>query len=184
MATPNLDYISQGLIYPQWWSWDKFRDKECLVACPGRCLWDDLKDLNHSGMDVLCVKDAIIHFPGAIQHGYCHRADHCEVMLKARSMRGISTRKQGNPVMGHSSGQTRAQGIHGWNLPGRGGSGLGGVLVALALGYKHVHVIGNPLDDSGHYYDPPWVKSPYTGGVKHWKNAERIFNGRVSCVSR
>lgn len=77
--------------------------------------------------------------------------------------------------------------IWGIEKGGGGTSGLFGAILALALGYDKVVLAGIPLDDQGHFYDPPDKTS---GGFKssfirnEWKKVKEIyFNDRIRSLS-
>lgn len=78
-----------------------------------------------------------------------------------------------------------------WPWPGFGTSGFNAVLTGLGLGYEEIILAGIPLDDSGHYFDPPNTRTKFTqevptlnGELKHWADAERnLFKGRVKSLS-
>lgn len=190
MAKPNLDYIGQSLNYPPGWKLEDYEDKALLIAGTGRCLWDDIQKIDYSKMDVMCVKDAIVHFPGPVHHAFSQHADQLVYFVKVREERFASTRRQPNAIAAHTSVERKA-GVHAWNLPGHGTSSLGAVYVGLALGYRNVVLAGCPLDDSGHYYDPEWVDTRFTqqiperdGGPRFWVHAAKhVFKGKVTSLS-
>ena len=82
-----------------------------------------------------------------------------------------------------------------WPWPGHGTSSLNGCYTGLALGYDEIVLCGAPLDDSGHYFDPPTWHTNFVreipdvdrGGViqpRYWSEAKaRIFDGKVKSMS-
>lgn len=188
---PNLDYVSQSLNYPAGWKLADYEDKSLLIACTGRKVWKDLNQIDYSAMDVMCVKDTIIHFPGPINHAFSQHADQLVHFVEIRKMRNPSTRRQTNEIMVHTSHETKYPGVHAWNLPGHGTSSLGAVYVGLALGYERVVLCGCPLDDAGHYYDPLEVRTQFVqripdrnGGPRFWEHAAKhVFKGKVKSLS-
>ena len=160
-----------------------------IIAAGGRCVWDDLdkagmaKNQDH---DVMCVNDIIMHYPGPIEHAYSNDATWLKKWIDTR--RQLLTRHYGPVKHTHS---VKSGGRHTWPFPGHGTSGLNAVYIGLALGYERIWLCGLPLDDSGHYFDAPWIKSNFVRevsdrehGPRYWENAEkRIFKGKVKSFS-
>ena len=190
-SRPNLDYVSQSLVYPAGWDCGKVKTKTLIVAATGHTLWSDLREAPTDGADVLAIKDAIVHYPDPVHHGFSQHADQLLHFIEIRKMRNPSVRRQANEIMAHTSNDRQYPGVHAWNLPGHGTSSLGAVYVGLALGYGRIVLCGCPLDDGGHYYDPPWVKTHFvkripdrSAGPRHWEHAAKcVFKGRVKSMS-
>jgi hypothetical protein len=188
---PNLDYISQSLRYPNGWKFEHYEKKKLLIACTGRDVWRDIQKFDYSDMDIMCVKDTIIHFPDPIHHAFSQHADQLVHFVEIRKMRNPSTRRQTNEIMAHTSSDSKYPSIHAWNLPGHGTSSLGAVYVGLALGYCRIVLAGCPLDDMGHYYDPEGVKTFFikripdrNKGPRFWEHAAaHVFKGKVKSLS-
>jgi len=166
---------------------------DCVVIASGRCVWGDLENVNIYNADVLVVNDIGMHLPCEIRHWFSMHGDQIPTWVTARGFRykGYDSR-----LMTHSCGyQSHVQ--HVWPWPGHGTSGLNAIYTALGLGYESVTVAGMPLDDSGHYFDPPDESSLLRYGEKHawtnfnreakesiWENAcKQVFNGRVRFLS-
>ena len=73
---------------------------------------------------------------------------------------------------------------------GRGTSGLGAVMAGIFMGYQKIILCGIPLDDSGHYFDPPWVTSKFTtevpqaaGELKWWNQLPEVHRKRIRSMS-
>jgi len=152
-----------------------------ILVCGGaRCIWDDLADFLpeiRGGVHVMCINDLGMHYPYSFKHWYSNSADELKVWSQARrrDLDNGHTLHSCNPGAGHL-----------WPWPGHGTSGLNAVYTALALGYDDIILCGIPLDDSGHYFDPPWRGSNFTHEVpemKWWKNAVQYFDGKVSSRS-
>lgn len=188
---PNLDYVGQSLTYPAYWKLEDYEKKDLIVACTGRNVWNDLRLLNPSDMDVMCVKDTIVHYPGPVHHAFSQHADQLVHFIEIRKMRNPSVRRQANEIMAHTSSERKYPGVHAWNLPGHGTSSLGAVYVGLALGYRRIVLCGCPLDDTGHYYDPKWIKTDFIKRIadrgnhpKFWEHAaQHVFKGKVRSMS-
>jgi hypothetical protein len=188
---PNLDYISQSLRYPNGWKLEDYEKKSLLISCTGRNVWEDIRKIDYSDMDVMGVKDTIVHFPDPIHHAFSQHVDQLVHLVAIRNMRNPSTRRQTNEIMSHTSNDTKHSSVHAWNLPGHGTSSLGAVYVGLALGYRRVVLAGCPLDDEGHYYDPEGVKTHFIAripdrdnGPRFWEHAAKhVFKGKVKSLS-
>lgn len=160
-----------------------------LIAGGGRCLWDDLEKIRIPE-DVMCVNDIIMHFPFKVTHAYSNDWKMLPNWIAARRPRYKIDFHEN--IIAHSCYGERA-----WPWPGHGTSGLNAVYTGLALGYDEIILAGIPLDDDGHYFDPPTgklFKKPGTKFTKecpdrdneprHWGHAARhIFNGRVKSLS-
>lgn len=170
----------------------------CLVVGGGWCVWKDLSLIDWSQIDIMCVNDIFMHFPGEIRHFYSN--NHHE-MLKWREARVDRFRKSYTRTTMLHTNRYGADYMVQWPWPGHGTSGLNAIYTALGLGYEKVILAGIPLDDGGHYYDPrpdettgSWgnrkfshfeAEIPVKGGkMKYWEDArDKIFNGRVRSLS-
>jgi len=187
---PKLSFEPAEAAYPK--LLDKYLGKRLVVVCGGRCVWDDLALLgvrpgpDNSGYDILCVNDIVMHYPGTVKHFYSNDKAWSPKWLAAR--RELHTRRYGAVQHSHSC----HGGQNSWPWPGHGSSSLGAVYTGLALGYDPVILCGAPLDDRGHYFDPPWVKTNFkrevglkgTGEMMYWQDArDKVFQGRVKSMS-
>ncbi|MFQ5622443.1 MAG: hypothetical protein ACE5FS_03505 [Paracoccaceae bacterium] len=148
------------------------------IAGGGRCVWSDLE--GHWNGDVMCVNDIGMHFPGQVRHWYSNDAKMLAKWSAAR--RPLLVARQERAILHHSCNPGH---IH-WPWPGHGSSGLNAVYTGLGLGYDEIFLAGMPLDDSGHYFDPPWVKTNFVREVpeRYWIRArDHIFKGRVKSLS-
>lgn len=84
--------------------------------------------------------------------------------------------------------------MHKWQINGNGTSALPASHIGLLIGYDEVVLCGCPLDDSGHFFDPPWITSRFTREVPtiqhkgedvlaYWVEASRVWKGRVTSMS-
>ena len=139
---------------------DRFLNKRLIVVGGARCVWEDLALMgirggeDNNGYDVMCVNDIIMHYPGKVMHFFSN--DHRWMPKWIEARRELHTRKYGGVRHTHSCG---TGGAHTWPWPGHGSSALGAVYTGLAMGYTTIVLCGIPLDDSGHYFDPPWVQT-------------------------
>jgi hypothetical protein len=171
---------------------DKFVGHRLVVVAGGRCVWNDLALLNirgenSEGWHIMCINDIVMHYPGKVDHHYSN--DHRMMPPWISARRPNHVRRFGNPKYTHSC---RVGGKYSWPLPGHGTSTLNGVYAGLAMGYDPIVICGAPLDDTGHYFDPPWVVSNFcrevgekeSGEMMYWAGAKkRVFGGKVYSMS-
>jgi len=183
LGIPNAQYPQDML--------DKFSGRLVIVG-GGRCVWDDLRQLgfHHDCLpqtDIMCINDIVMHFPGKVKHFFSNDSNWTPHWLKAR--RHLLERAYG-PIEYVHTCHTGAR--YNWPWPGHGTSALGAVYSALAMGYNPIVLCGIPLDDSGHYFEAPWIDSNFTkeigfkgtGKVKYWSEArDKIFQGKVTSMS-
>lgn len=153
-----------------------------LIVATGRCVWDDVEKAEYD--EVMCVNDMIMHFPGKVNHIYSNDHHYLNYWAQARRPTYPGGFLKHTCQVGESTQLI-------WPWPGHGTSSLNAVYTGLALGYDKIILAGIPLDDSGHYFDPPWVKSNFTNevsdkdsGLHYWSNAKKqVFEGKVSSLS-
>lgn len=175
-----------------------------LIVASGRCVWDDLEALGCVHVmtgwekvrfdgDIMAVNDMGMHLPAKVKHWYSNDGDMLPRWLAARRPEFARHIDGENRIMLHSFRTYGHHGIVKWPWPGHGGSGLNSVYTALGLGYDEVIITGMPSDNSGHYFDPPWVRTNFENMIPNvkdrdynrwWHQAKvRIFGGRVTAVS-
>ena len=171
---------------------DKFVGQRLVIVAGGRCVWEDLALLGvhgdaNGGWHVMCVNDVVMHYPGLVTHMYTN--DHRMMQHWLQARRPLLTRKYGPVKYTHSC---RVGGKYSWPWPGHGTSGLNAVYTGLGLGYDQIVLCGMPLDNSGHYFEPPWVVSNFEsevgvredGTMMYWHNAnQKLFGGKVKSMS-
>ena len=166
----------------------------CLVVGGAPCVWGDIAPFYSDcggkfggRFDVICVNDIGMHFPGPVKHLYSNNNAYLDKWQKARRDSFVKT--YGPIQFTHSN---HVGGNVTWPWPGSGTSSLGAVYTALALGYDKVVLAGIPLDNSGHYFEPPWRKSNFINEVpnkgdtriKYWDDAAKnVFGGCVTAQS-
>lgn len=180
-----VDFSSIGISINQCPKYKRSFSGELLIVGSSRGVWGELNYPNdgiyYQAPDVMCLNDMIMHFPGNVVHAYSNDNTMLPRWVAARRPR---FRKDFPDPLQHSCNIN-------WPWPGHGSSGLNAVYTGLALGYDQITLAGIPLDDSGHYFDPPWKKTNFTrevpdrdGQVKYWQNAiNEIFNGKVRTLS-
>ena len=72
-----------------------------------------------------------------------------------------------------------------WDIDFGGSSGLFACLVGLGMGYDEIVLAGIPMDDSGHFYDPPTTEHKYFENLlPNWRYArDEWFEGKVRSLS-
>jgi len=136
-----------------------------IICASGRCVWSDMEMAGEG--EYMAVNDMIMHLPFRLSHAYSNDP----IMLPR--WKAARRPDYNQDFITHScyGGSDRL-----WPWPGHGTSSLNAVYTGLALGYDEIILCGIPLDDSGHYFDPPWKKSNFhnevplrDGELKYWK---------------
>lgn len=165
----------------------KYKGKELLIVGSGRCVWDDLEQIDYKRFDIMCINDIVMHFPDVVEHMYSN--DHHMLGNWVNARRPMVKRNDPRPIKIHSC---QVGGTYTWPWPGHGSSGLNACYTGVALGYDKIVLAGLPLDNSGHYFDPSWRETNFNNEVpntdrghpRYWENANRyIFKGRVKSLS-
>ena len=145
-----------------------------LIVASARCVWSDVERVDRYD-DIMAVNDIGMHLPYQLTHWYSSHGNQLKTWEEARSFRYKRNGpvQENRPILLHSC----FKGPISWPFPGHGGSGLSAVYTGLALGYDKIVVAGMPLDDSGHYFDPPneWGK---------WSNFHQEVPDRTGKPSR
>ena len=166
-----------------------------VVMGSGRCIWDDINKIGPAiqKMGVIAINDMILHWRQKVDHGV---SLHPEEPPLWRTLRKTN-RCDGNPVLTHSHRIPKGPdnipiSNHGldciWDMEKQGGgsSGLFACMIGLALGYDRIIVAGVPLDDAGHFFDPPDMRTSFNAlNIKmEWQETERFYlKGRVKSLS-
>lgn len=169
--------------------------KGVLVVMGGaRCAWDDLAQIEKDLIDRDRSQHMAVNDIGQYWH---HELTHW-VTLHPSYMRGWRHFRMehgygnGDYVFTHSfanpSSRRWPEIDHWWDIDFPGGtSGMFGCYVGLAMGYTKLILAGIPMDGTGHFFDPPWVKTPELVQCSEktvWMQAaESPFNGKVKSVS-
>lgn len=170
--------------------------KRCIVVASGHCVWDDLDRLGvhgdqNNGWETICVNDMMQYYPGVVNHGFTNQYRWLPHWVGGRreTINGFKVvDKWGRIGLTHSMSNAQVN----WPWPGHGTSALGAVYTALALGYDKIVLCGVPLDNSHHFFEPPWCTSNFdnevgvdpAGKMRYWKDSMRKwFGGRVFAMS-
>lgn len=158
-----------------------------LIMGGGRCLWDDLAriDAAWSGQR-LAVNDIAGHYHGTIEHAATLHPEYMPGWLAYRDGHNYGNRGH---VYTHSD-KARPGIQFAWSgLDTVGGtSGLFACLIALLMGYERIVLAGVPMDNGGHYFDPPGMASPHPlddrPNTLAWEWArDNVFEGRVRSLA-
>lgn len=133
----------------------------------------------------MCVNDIVMHIPLKVSHAYSNDVLRLPWWVKARRPRYRSRFQE--QIITHSCNS----GVqYRWPFPGHGTSALNACYIGIAMGYERIVLIGIPLDNTGHYFEPPWEESnflrevPEDGSFHFWRlAAKKIFCGRVKSMS-
>lgn len=155
-----------------------------VVMGGGRCIWGDIDALKDFSAARIAVNEIGMHYPGRLDHWLTL---HPEYMPGWRLWRANHCMGEGYVPQTHS--HIAAPGIdHAWSgvhiVGGTGGLAAG--IVGLLLGYAPVIFAGVPMDNSGHYFDPPSGTTPEfgDGAVRsEWAQAIEIAGGRFKSMS-
>ncbi len=168
-----------------------------IIAASGRCVWNDLEKAGMARNDnefphIMCVNDMIMYYPGRVIHAYSNNHEYLPKWLAARRDQYLTRWECITKTHSNRRGSCASnKNDYIWPWPGHGTSLLGAVYTGLALGYDQIWICGGPLDDSGRFFEPPWVKSNFEheiadrdGEIKYWGNAKRrIFEDKVRSFS-
>lgn len=134
-----------------------------------------------SGVHVMAVNDAIMHYGGPLTH--CYSNDFKMLPKWAEARRPDMKEMDPRPPKVHSLHDK--PGIIGWPWPGHGTSGLNAVYTGLGLGYDDIVLCGIPMDGSEHYFDFLERPTNYHTTVDKFfgKAARGMFRGKVKSMS-
>lgn len=162
-----------------------------FVCGSARCIWDDLEKAGLAKNDdthfhIMAINDLIMHYPSRVEHAYSNNHKYLKRWIDARRDQFVT---RWEPIKHTHS--NKIGGKHTWPWPGHGTSSLNAVYTAIALGYTDIRLCGIPLDNTGHYFEPHWMKTNFQaevgvrdGRMKYWHNAkDKIFEGKVTSYS-
>lgn len=172
-----------------------------LVICGDAVgVWNDLElfgcrddagkgKVRKDGWEFMVVNKLGEVFPGWIHHWYSNIPRVINTSIAARR---DEYKREFSPIWQTHSCNVGS--MHRWPWGGHGTSGLGAVLVGLALGYDRIVLCGMPLDDGPHNGEPHWRKTIFASSEaagsatddrdSHWKRAiESAFEGKVKSMS-
>jgi hypothetical protein len=133
---------------------DAFHGESLLIVGSGRSVWEETNGLPEQ-RHVMAVNDMGMYWPGYVTHWYSNDIDKLVHWSQGRRDRHVHRYGWGWKLHSCFTRDNLPLDVHHWPLPGQGSSGLVAILVALLLGYEPITVAGIPLDNSGHFFDPP-----------------------------
>lgn len=166
-----------------------FTGKGLVVCGGGRCVWEDMEGfcphIRGGSFHIMAVNDVGMHIPLDVKHWYSNSPKELSAWKNARRP------NYNTSILTHSLDSQNGGAKYKWPWPGHGTSSLNAVYTGLRMGYEQIVLCGVPLDDSGHYFDPPWIGSTFAsqvperdGTLKWWgRAAEELFGGRVKSMS-
>lgn len=156
---------------------------DLLIIGGGRGLWEDVGKVRPWTGDVMAVNDVGAYYRQTLNHWATLHPEYMPGWHFYRMKHNYGNRGH---VYTHSNKPHRDIQFD-WNLANIGGtSGLFACQVGLALGYKRIILAGIHCDNSGHFFDPPWVMTNLDDGAvaEVWKWArDNVFKGRVKSLS-
>lgn len=144
-------------------------------------MWDDVREPIPT--KVMTINDMVMYWPGKVDYAYSH--DEQQLVHWSAGRRRSYINKYGYAESLHTIEPCRVPNVVSWPFPTMGSSGLAACYVALSIGFDEVVLAGCPLDDTGHFYDPPGIKSNFTreAPTDIWLQAKQVFAGRVTSLS-
>jgi len=150
-----------------------------IIVGSGRCVWDDLEQLLPIECDVMAVNDAIMHYPYKLTHAYSIDNSMLNEWVAARRP---WHKKLDGLVRKHC--MFKCPNAERQILKVHANSGINAIHRGLDLGYTEIIVCGVPVDNSGHYFDPPWIETNYDKEKDHLHYCHAPeFEGKVYFMS-
>lgn len=176
----------------------RYAGRSLLVAGSARGVWEDLAlfgRVDDGAWDVMALNVMGAFYPGRLEHWASLHPEHVGGLARLRRdvVDGRETHfHTSRPFM--PAPERPAEGArpwHAWAFANLGGTtGAFAALVGLGLGYDRVVLAGVPMDNSGHFYDAPWVRGTgtFAFGDPNYQTVwcelrDRVFEGRVTSLS-
>ena len=141
-----------------------------IVLGGARCVWDDYLALQERGFggNLMVVNDIGMYVQKPFQHWVSLHAEFLTMWKKLKADHGETV-----DCLSHSN-KLHLPGIINWSMGNIGAySGLFAAQVGICLGYEQIMLCGVPQDNSGRFFDPPWVKGLTHGSDDTSKKAFR-----------
>lgn len=160
-----------------------------IVLAGGRCVWDDWLQAKRLGFqgDLMAVNDVGCYIHDQLAHWVSLHKEYFPYWTFWRRNHAYNT-----PVRhthAHVSVKRNIPEVDIWwdlEFPG-GSSAMLAVLVGLAIGYDRILLCGVPLNRDGHFFEPPWQKSPeidnYPDQIVWQMQREKTFENKVRSMS-
>ena len=148
-----------------------------IIGC-ARNAWADLKKLGPWDGQVMVLNRMGLYYDRPAEHwATLHPKEHRH--YPAERARVHNDRPKLHTNIEHP-------GFEVWPLNPGGSVSLFAAIIGLEMGHEEIVLCGCPLDGTGHFYDPPWRKSPWferQATADAWKKRLPFFAGRVRSMS-
>lgn len=162
---------------------------EVLTIVGGaRNVWEDVKA---APLDiVMCINDIGMHFPHKFHYWYSHDASMLPrwkdaIRPEYKDINGsVETHTIDNSVEGVDKYWKLELTTEAQNMLAMS-SLFGAIYIGLEMGFRKIILCGCPLDDTGHYYDPPGTKTKFEEWCLEYLRTigKEDFGGRVKSMS-
>lgn len=119
-------------------------------------MWADYIEVREQGIksDIMAVNDVGMYCQIPLQHWVSHHTANLVLWRKLLHNHAMDF----NGLMHANDNKGQADHVIDWHMNNPGAySGLFAAQVGLCLGYQQIILCGVPQDDSGRFFDPPWV---------------------------
>jgi hypothetical protein len=176
LVSEQLEARAQALV-------NKYAGKTLIVIAGGRTVWTDFQRFTgnnwHSQWDVMAVNDVGMFYDRHLEHWYSLHGDQIPEWSVVREFHFPAAKYR------HST-KGRDPSCIGWPVPTIGSGAYAAANVGLCLGYDLIVLCGAPLDDGGHFFDPPWKATNFTKEARHDRwilSRDTVWEGRVKSMS-
>lgn len=154
-----------------------------LILGGGANVWQDFAKVRPWKGEIMAVNDVGQYLHEPLRHWVTL---HPEFMPGWRYFRERHLYSAGYSLTCHSSKMVTGIDIA-WSIQNLGGSsGLYAAFIALLLGYTEIVLAGVPMDNTQHFFDPPWYGHDLGDRANEivWREAQtNYFAGRVKSLS-
>lgn len=154
-----------------------------LILGGGAMVWEDFARVRPWPGEIMAVNDVGQYLHEPLRHWVTL---HPEFMPGWRYFREKHLYAAGYSLTVHSPKMKTGVDVA-WGIDNIGGSsGLFGCFIGLMLGYERIVLAGVPMDNTRHFFDPPWYGHDLGDRANEivWKEArDRYFAGRVTSLS-
>lgn len=159
-----------------------------LICGAARCLWDDLAALGPWDGHIMAVNRAGIDLPREPEHWAIGDSRWAQFLVP---LRGCAFDVENGYARPRPTYRGRVHSTRRdlyvtdvWDESASGTSSFFAVKIARKLPYSEIVLAGVPMDESGHYYDPPDKSNVYHGMFDHWSRIEGVtsLSGRTRAL--
>lgn len=171
---------------------DSYKGCRAIILGGAQCVWNDWRaamDLSEpDSYHLVAINDVGQYVNAHIEHWISLHHSYFPGWLNFR--RGHARNKP--HIHSHRDNTERRPGENRvdwwwWICFGGGTSGLFAAVICVLLGYDRIILAGLPMDNSPHFFDPPWYAAPGTGDDQHkfvWpETKQRCLGDRVRSMS-